>query len=253
MLKDLFEAICQQARQTVCPKVIETPEPRHHYALMGRDGEIEWISADPSPRQHKTSRLDTVIALALQEASVSPHPVIWYSRDAVTLFFDDTTRRDTLKMPLAFHPQFLTLKKLEESKPLLNQKQLLRLLRIELNDCAPPALLETLRKVRFKKTEDGSGVLLHTKASLGRAIETELTLCTSLPETVEISVPVFNNGSSARYGVACAIEVDTDEEKFQLVPLPGQIEAAIHRAEDNLCVAIVEAVGDAVPVYCGSP
>lgn len=255
MLKELFDAICDKERKAFKATVIQpAPEPSYRYLIQDANGSYNWFEALPQPRQHKAADLSAILAIAKEQEATS---VVWYSREAVTLFYDDETRRDQVRLALLSHPQLNTMLRLEKDKPKLDQKEFLRLLRIDLAGCDPiqgATLVDIIRKIRFKKNEQGENVILHNKASLGRSIENELIGGGPIPEKITLSVPIFKAPRHLkRYPIGCAIEIDPAEEKFQLVPFPGEIDEAVCLAERDIAQELREALPALVPIYYGAP
>jgi hypothetical protein len=139
---------------------------------------------------------------------------------------------------------------------MFDQKAFIKLLRIDLAGCLGPAgnLLDVVRQVKFKQHQSGEGVIQHGKASVGRAIQSELTGAGTIPEEATLDVPVFAGPlARRRYRVDCAIEVDPATEKFQLIPFPGAVEAAICAAEKEVGVDLETAVASEAAIYYGTP
>lgn len=268
MLKELFDAVVLQTTKAMRPTVVHADaEPNHVYLLAHADGKVEQREALPEPRAHRAGDLSAIIEMVHEltrrsEESVSDtNLVVWYSREAVVLLLDDATRRDRLTLPLTLHPQLLALQQLEQSKQQFDQKGFVSLLRIQFAGCLGPAgnLIEIVRQVKFKQHQDGHGVVQHGKASIGRSIQSELTGAGTIPEQTTLDVPVFAGPLAARrYAIECAIEVDPASERFQLIPFPGAVEAAICAAEAQLGADLRDATRrnteeDEAAVYYGMP
>ncbi len=256
MLKEFFESVVRTAQDSLRPTVLKPDaEPAHRYALALHSGEVLWFEAEPQPRQHKAGDIGTIAKLA---ATSSAKPVVWYSRKGVVLLCDDGTRRDQVRLDLRLHPQLVLLSELERTNCWHDQKAFIALLRIALNGLLPDTpLIESIRRLRFRKLDSGESIVQSNKASLGRTIESELTGSAPLPETVELEVPVFDLLSLAfTLPVSCALEIDPATEKFQLLPFPGQIESAIADAENMLgeeLRILLSMNGEEVPLYFGAP
>ena len=261
MLKELLEHIGSLAIQAELPKHIPSaPEPSHCYWLALPGGKLQRVEAEPPPRQHRAGDLTALVEMVQRQARQidggDTGCVLWYSRSSVTLLLDDETRRDRLTLPLSLHPQLVKLQALEEKKPTFDQKGFVALLRIDLAGCLGPAgnLLDIVRKVQFKQRQDGNSTVAHGKASIGRSIESELTGAGIIPEECLLDVPVFHGPlGKRRYRIACAIEVDAANERFQLVPYPGSIEFVICEAEQDVGEDLRAGVGEAAAVYYGVP
>jgi hypothetical protein len=74
-----------------------------------------------------------------------------------------------------------------------------------------------------------------------------------LPEFVTLSVPVFAGPLAGwRREVPAALEVDPETETFQLIPLPGAIEAAVCSAEARVGEYLAEGAGEGVGIFYGA-
>jgi len=265
MLKEFFESLWTKAQWSMRPaEVTLSREPGHRYAIAHADGKLEYREAEPQPRQHKAGDLTAIIDWAKKshgDTECDDEPIIWFSREAVTLFLHDGTRRDVVKLLLQFHPQLKTLQMCEAKPEWLDQKPFISFLRIKLADCIREdsegdviGLIETLRRIKFRKNEQGHSEIAHSKASIGRALECELTGVGVIPERIAVTVPIFAGPLHfLAHPVNCAIEVDAASEKFQLVPLPGEVENAVCLAEADIGRELAEALADKVPVYYGTP
>lgn len=253
MLKELYEAIGQQAVKALAPAALYPDrEPDHIYWTRAADGTLDYHEADPEPRQHQAGDLSAVIAFA-QRFSVAA--AVWYDRDGVVCITDDDRRRDRVALPLAPSPQLATVKAMEPKKP-FDQRELILLLRTTFADCLGccPGFVDLLRTVKFKSKTDGESTVKHGQRSVGKAIEQQIEGTAELPEYVELLVPVFGSGFAANATVRLALDPDPTTEKFWLIPLPGTIEDAFAYAEDRIGDRLRDALKESdVPVYYGDP
>ncbi len=233
MLQELFEAIQEQAREAMSPKVFQAPgEPPHRYYLATPDGTTSLLSADPPPRNHQASDLETVA----RWASAGAGPVaVWYSRAGVVALLNDETRRDRVSLKLTLSPQMKTIMALDVKAPAYDQKAFIRLLRIDLAGCLPsPNLLQAVRTLKFSVLRGVEGEVQHGKESIGRALKAELVGANALPEDVILRLPPWEGVVAAHVEIACAVEIDPVGERPQLIPFPGQVERAVRAAEADL-------------------
>jgi hypothetical protein len=230
MLKELFDAIVSLGNQASRPHAISTPEPAHVYALSYPDGKVEWINADPAPRCHTAQDLETVAAWAL--AHVPDGPVsVWVSRAGVVALLDDRTRRDRVSLPLDMAPQIGTLAGLRFP---MTQKDFVRLLRVDLAGCGAEvaALLKAARSLKILNNVSAEGRVNHGQQSVTKGMVSQAANAVDYPEEVAVQCPVFTSVNTDPETVQCAVDLDPTEAKpLQLIPLPGEVEAAIQRAE----------------------
>lgn len=251
MLKELFETVIHFARQGITPRVLKIEnEPAHVYCIADSEGKLEFRESEPQPRNHRVRDLEGIMAWAENKPAA-----IWYSRSGVCVLLDDLTRRDIVRLDLSFHPQLLRLKSLENGRIWLDQKSFIALLRIDLDGCIDTQanLIDIFRRIRFRKQEEGSTVVLQNKASLGRAIEAEMSGSGAIPEEILLTVPVFDGAMQYPMPIRCALEADPAQEKFQLVPFVGQIEKAVCMAENAIGRTLRSELGAASAIFYGSP
>ena len=254
MLKELFEAIGKNAVAANAVGIIHPEaEASDIYAIQGAPFELTWRQAAPLPRNHIVMDLKAIGEFCEFISHASPAIVAWYSRQGVVVLVDDTTRRDRVTLPLELSPQVKALQALEGSRKSFTQKELILFLRTTLAKCADPSLVDIFRRVKFRATQGGDAELTHGKSSIGRQLTAELTGQQAIPEYVAFSLPIFAASFLAVGRVECAIEVLPDSEQFQLIPLPGQIEAAIAEAEAKLGEAINDSLGEHGAAFYGKP
>ncbi len=233
MKKELFEAIGQQAIETVSLKVVHPKEePDHVYYTVDKSGLIERHSADPKPRDHKAYSLAPIITRAADEKTA----VIWFCRETVVLLMDDDNRRDRITLALNFsEPLKIIMGGLSKA---FSQKELVLLLRAKFRDCLERSgeLISIIRNVKFQINQQGGTEIAHGKSSVGKALQMELTGAGTIPEYITLMVPIFDNSglNRTRYPITLALEPDAATQTFQLMPLPGEVENAIAAGEEHI-------------------
>ncbi len=254
MLKEALEYMARVGRESAPTVVRVDAEPAHVYFLREPGGELVKMTADPKPAAHAAFSLQAIVAKAVQHA---PHAEVWFSPGAVVVDFGQGLR-NYATLDLTQSDPFATLVKWRQHQPALSQAELIRQLRVTFRDSLARAgeLVEVLRKVRFNASQTTEGEVGHGKASLGKAITGEVTGTKAIPEYVTFDLPVYSNPCfrSVRGTVECALEPDAATGTFRVIPLPGQLEAALDAALAAVGSMIVEQLGDAeVPVYYGKP
>ncbi len=252
---EFVKAIGDMALKAGAPSFVAPgQEPSGVYYIRDQGGELKLVHAEPPYRQHQAGDLSAVVEFAKRFAENTP--VIWYHRDKVVCVIDDNNRRDAVTLPLDLSVQVLTLRQWEKNQPYLPQATAVLTLRTVFESCLGMAggLIDVLRKVKFRTTADGSGEVQHGKASVGRAIESEITGAGAIPEYVAFDVPIFGNALAHRGTIRCALEPNPAAGSVAFIPLPGEIEKAVAKAEGEIRDDLGELLGDAkVPVYYGRP
>jgi hypothetical protein len=251
MLKEALEFLSQQARDGKKVQILKPEaEPKHVYAIVQEDGSAEWRDAQPQPRAHVAASIQPVIDFA----SKADDAAVWYSRAGVVALIDNDTRRDRVTLPLSLSPQMVKLLELERASHSFPQPAFVKLLRTTFADCLSTAgnLLDIIRTVKFINNDGGTAVVQQGKTSIGRQIQQEVTGAGALPDYVTLTVPTFAGAFLFRGPVRCALEVNTGDQTFQLLPLPGELEANQAGAEAAIGEVLRAGLGD-VPAYYGRP
>jgi hypothetical protein len=243
------------------PRIIKADgEPPHVYYVVKQDGELERVTATTGPDAHTASDLNTLCRLchAMTEAA----PEIWYSRLGVVAVLEPhEDHRSTCKLQLTPSPQ---LKRLIEwdgvGRHTLSQGEFILALRTLFAGCAPDMLLPAVRQVKTSKAADVNSKIEQGKVSLGKSMIAEMTGVAAIPEEVPFVVPVFAQAAvPVMAKLRVAIDPDPQTERFTLIVLPGDVEAALAYGEERLAVMLTEELGQLfskgspVPIYRGSP
>lgn len=233
-------------------------EARGEFLVVKPDGSYERMKPLPSARRHVLGGVDEVgqyVGDAIDRLNASP--VIWYSEKEIAIVLDDSTesdRSDTVRVPLTFTDELKLLKAIGESW--VTQKEMIRLLRVNLADTLNAAgveLIKTLRAMSFGSSTAGHGKFEHGRESLGRDLENEVrSEYGPIPEELTLAVRVFTDRAlDKRYPVRCALEIDPKDATFNLTAYPRELQNAID--------AQLSAVGSLLekdakgPVYLGTP
>lgn len=258
MLKEFLEALSKQAVAAAQQEVVTVPaEPRHSYYLRDKDGVLQWRSATPEPRNHHVRDLPTLVQYAKRDPDQG---VLWYSRDQVVFLANNAERRDKVTLPLVLSPQIVALQRRlvdsAGSAVSFDQRTLILMLRTTFHGCLGhcPDLIEALRRVKFEAGQTVDATVGHGKASLGRQARAEVTGAGYLPEYFTLDVPIFESGFQFREKVDLAFEPIPENGRFQLIPLPGQVEEAIIAAERAIGEQLTALLSETeVPCFYGTP
>jgi hypothetical protein len=237
------------------PGLVKPPaEPPHVYYMRGADGSLKKISAELPPDNCAAYSLQAILAVA---TNLELDAEVWYGPDQVVCVYGDA-HRDRITLPLALSEQFLRLKHWHAARPALSQADLVRELRVTFrhNLGAAGNLVEILRRVNFRAVSTTDGEVGHGKASLGKAIAGEVTGVGTIPEYVTFDVPVFANACfrGVRAKVECALEPDAATGSFRVIPIPGELDAAMDRAVGETGEAIRDGLDNGeIAVFYGRP
>jgi len=255
MLKEFIESISALALNGNRPQLVEADETKT-YAIRLPDGKIDFVGNQAADRNHQASDLPTIAAFADKFKKAS----VWYSRSNVTLLTDDDERKDRVVTKLDFSVQAKRLIDLEKGKPLMSQRDFLFMLRTVFTAssfASASKLVEIISNVVFTAGQQAEGIIQRGRSSVGKAAQAEAKFSGGdVPHQVTLSVPLFDNAFLRKtYDVICAVEIYEQEQKFQIFPLPGEVESAFAAAEADLCQQILDLLGKstATPVYFGVP
>lgn len=261
MIREALELIQKTARDADAARVIVELSGDGRKAFVQQGAEIKAFDIPPAVRNHKVASLADLICY--MQSPPASHPVVWHNPLGVVLVLDDADRRDRVAFELTLSERFSMLKRLAKEKPALDQKAFVRLLRIQLGLDA--TIVGKFRKVDFAAAAESSGEINHGSDKLGKTITAKVNNIAEIPDELNISVPVYQQtGEREEYLVRCAVEIDTQNRMFQLIPMPDELErvtdlaqASIHSrlqdAASKTASANPEAQREVIPVYYGAP
>ena len=258
------EELVKKGNRTEIVSVVGVGEPSHVYYLRNGD-ELTRMEAESPVIGHVTSTLETLADKAADvvkdEGFVEGEPSnaqIWVDRSGVVLLLDGD-RRDKVTFNLTLSEQLVKLSQIIGTR--FTQKDFVFLLRTTFRDCLTLAgdLLPIVRKVKFSNNQSGESEVKHGSSSIGKSLTAEITGTGTLPEYVNIALPVFSQAGvqSVRSVVSCALEPDAATCTFQLVALPGQIEQAVGDGENQVRAKLLglleQRKAGGVSVFMGRP
>lgn len=255
MLKEFLEYVSEQATKAAKAELTHSPSHQHDLLILKPDGTVQEMTVPPTPRAHVAGDLETIFEFADRfhpDGTVS----VWYGRKGITLIVDDDVRRDRVCLPFDVSPQLKQLQAFEATPRPLSQSEFGRLLRVTFADCLArcPELPQVVKRIKFRVGSESDAAVSHTRSSIGRSLEAEVTGASAIPEYVEFDVPVFSHPKLPWTAlVRCGLEADAGTEKFVLLPLPGATERAVASGEDALHERLIESLADKAEVYRGTP
>lgn len=244
MLQEFLKALSEQAVQAADPKIFcPDAEPESVYFLRGADGNWNRMKAAPFTRDHKAADLNAIIQFATANKGAS----VFYARNLVSCLLDDNDRRDTINLTLAFSPQLEALRGIRGSMSGVSQADLIHLLRTTFKRSMPtcPFLLDSIRKLKFDAGGTTTSEVRSNRQSLSRAQQAQVTGEAELVEEFDLVVPIFDGCLPSIQGtITIALDTDAVKQTFRLTPIPGDIEAAIRNAEDQIGVLLRKGLAD---------
>jgi hypothetical protein len=247
-VKEIQARACEAQSAKLLPEL--SGDGRKMFVQQGM--EIKDFALEPKPRQHCVHSLVDLIVFARREDNKAP--IVWHSEQGVCLLTDDGDRRDRVVFMLTKSDRFAVLEQLAEKKPCLDQRQLVRLLRVELG-LDNVKVVQQFRKLDWQFSDETAGEVKHGQDRLGKTINAQVAGVSELPDELDIEVPVFKQtGERTEYKVRCAIEIDTVNKQFQLVPMPDELERVMDLAQADIHKRLSEGLAEKkIPVYYGAP
>lgn len=261
MIREGIQEIVKLAVEGAKPTIFRAEaEPEHIYYLTKPNGEVERVEAEPEPRSHTVYDLLSLATMVKEFAPTEEgggYPVaVWVSREGVTAILDDSTRRDTVTLPLKVSPQMALLGQWAGSIVWQEQTKLVQTLRIYLARFMESGVtVDLFRRLKFRVAQSGEKVVEHGRASIGKSLEAELTGTNTLPTDITVYIPAFSGPLSEVYiSVRLLVEVDAQNERIALVPEAGSVEGAWGRVEEELRKRVEEVLeGVDCSIYRGKP
>lgn len=252
MLKEALDFLANQFHKTKEARLLAVPGDGRT-AYVDQDGKVTELSIAPKPRESKVDSVDDLCAAAKAYGDAAESS-IWLSPSAIVLIQHDDDRRDRVTLPLRESTQWKTIKRLA-SNPVVDQAELVRLLRTELIGVGGRAeLLAAVRSIKFRSSAEGTSNIQHGNESLGRVIENAVTGAGAIPEQAICMLPLYDNQGMRgdEFEVLLDLEIVAAEQKFRLKPLPDSIEDAQNAALETYRTEIIDTL-KSVRVFYGTP
>lgn len=249
MLAEFVNRIAVLARESAQVDVVDARDPRT--LLLRHGGQLVERDVPPALVQMRVDALPSLVKICAQndagEVYVHPHQVV--------VLFDSKDRREQCSMLLVPTKRWTLVQQLERQAMVLTPAEAVRFLRFEMpgSGAAMEALVQALRRVDFARTSTGAARVEHGRETLGRSVEATVQGVETIPETVEIAVPVWSvrglDDLVAR--VTLGIHLDVEQQRVVLRVLADETERAMRQAVSAAAARIADAVE--IPVYEGIP
>lgn len=219
MIKEAIAYLVDQGAKSQVPLRVAKDDVHEEVYLYG--DKVVRIPIRAKPRNHIVPDLDHFISAFDFYAESELVAPIWVSDACVVSILDDNgLRLNKITLPLILSSAFIALSHCGEW---IDQRSLIRLLRIDLRGTIPDAiLLDRIRKVQFENGQIVSQTSTKSRESMGKQITSQVTGEGEIPDEVILDVPVFFRGES--YSVVCSVEIDAMRAVFRLAPCPGELD-----------------------------
>jgi hypothetical protein len=215
-------------------------EPPGVYYMLDPAG--EYVRKEtPAPQERRTfSNPDSLAEWAWN----LPDPRAWVSLAEVRVTAEDA-RQSFGVLPVGHSPQLNALLELEAKPRWMDQMELVRFLRTTVGGCLVDAsLVATFRNLSLSKNEAMRSNAQQDRASLGKALEAQVTGAGAIPEDIDVNIPMVRDPllPIRRQPVKLVLETDPVQVRFMLHVYPGDLVRAMRSAELELYNQTVEAV-----------
>jgi hypothetical protein len=222
-------------------------DPRHVW--LDQNGCRQEVPIHAPLRSHVVHELVDLVGFA----ATCPKPVLWHGAGQVVLVCDDDDRRDVVTCPLTVTRTWRALQRLEESPAGLDQKSLIRLLRLDLG--ATPDQVEPWRRLDWQTKTTAAGEVRNQRESLGRSIEAEVRAGAALPEDLVIGCSVYQERCVRfEHPVRLLYELDAAAQRITLQPEADELSNVFQATHAQIEEALQELVAERpIPIYFGRP
>ncbi len=270
---DLLQTTAKNAESQV-NTMIKPPagtEPDHVYytKMIGPNGftQLVRVEGKRKPHHHKAYDFET---LAKRNVSEEGNVSFWYSANntgdgnypnATAIF--DNDYRDEIVLRMGISDQLSEIIEWSDSGydgHLLDHKQIFRLFRTLFRENLKAH--EGILKINYTAAAQSESEQKRSGQSISKSMMKEASNVDKLPEVLRFNIPYFEEALCAAcvFEVQVAFDIIAEDEKFRMIVLPGEIDAAVFEADEFLRKKIEAAVGEAYkdteinpPVYRGRP
>lgn len=255
-LKDGVEAIKKIVDESVSvkPVVLEFPKEKpgtYGVYVPGKPGDnldtmLQMRVAGPLWHNEQLADVDNLVAFVEKHSSDTGKGSVFVDDGIVTFVYDEHDRRDRASTRLEKTDQWQIL-----SKPLppMEQKQIIRLLRINFNGALiDNSLINILRELKFDSSGKIESTVNHGNAALGKQITNQITGVNTIPDQFALNLQVYKNFPQ-KVQILCAIELHPEIGKIEIVPFPNELETGLLKTLESIRLKFA---ATEVPSYLGA-
>lgn len=251
MLSEFLKLLQDTAVKASGAQVVRLNDKQRN-AYLVCNGDAKEVAIYPDPTNHSLLSVSSLIELAQTKEKEGAASQVWHSPDRVTLVIDTPDPRDVAVLTLEQSAAFKKLSCLVKAIP-MTQRDLIRLLRHDFRNCGVEFVLSAVKRLDFKRSNDGRSHIEHGKESLGRSVEAQVNSAEAIPEFFNVTIPVYSTrGADFHKTVYCTLEIDPQNERFLVLPDEDSLKGAINDVQEELHELLESELGD-IPVYFGNP
>jgi hypothetical protein len=210
-------------------------DPDHIVHKIGPDGSCELQHTDPEPlaiRLASPAAFIEYVVAAHGEAPQADKSLLCFNESGLVYYHDAIARLDqaTCNLPKTQHLLWL---EQYGGKQIIPHVEFIRTLRINFRGCIEGPLLDVVRNLRWENSGQNVANIQHGKESMGKAITQQVLGTETIPEEVNLHVPMFENWDH-RERITAAVEIIHQSQAFRLTPFPGELSDAMDRTMQAL-------------------
>ncbi len=263
MTAKAIKAIQKQAVLAKKPHITNSADGRSRMVVV--NGEITTRPIAPLPRNHVATSLEALIDYV---ATAAPEhepprdepvedsllaPVVWHDDNQVVAVLNDLDdRRDRVTLTLTLSRGMEAIMGLDKSRTDLPQRDLIRLLRVEIG--VESKVVTPFRKIDWTKSSTTKVEKQIRQESMGAEVKHAASGVDELPDEITVSIPVYDVAGE-RKPVSIRLVLEYGEQVILCVPRPGEVQRAFDEAQASIRERLMELTlgSRAVPVYGGRP
>lgn len=162
------------------------------YLVRQEDGSYQAANARRQPLEgvvRSTASLADLITLDVDEAETT----VFYDRDQIVAVHEGSAMRWRHTLPLPLHPAYARASALQRTET-FNQRDLIRLLRAEMNGHVSDHVVEQFRTLKLRADTEGNSVLAKGREAVDRRIQQHVTAAAGqeIPDEITVTVPVYD-------------------------------------------------------------
>ena len=244
MLAELLESMRRMIRDADGLKVVQVAGVERDAWIHYAGTQLEKIELPPPLRKHRICTLDDVYSIS-EDKEMAKEPEIFFDFDTIQVVLDRNDRREVATLSLLPTDRYTSLVKMSGEPLSCTVNEAVRLLRFELHGVGADHVVQALKRVDFSRTSRGTAVTEHGKESLGKSVEATIQATDEIPETVDLTVPLYSNPGVSDFTatITVGIYLDVDTQRVAFRPLADEI----MKAQNAVMSQLFQALRDRLP------
>lgn len=207
--------------------------------LIRTGDRYEQFRVSPPVRSYTVLDFNSFVSV-VRAVAIDTQAIVFVNADGAYCYFDELERSDHVRLPFVRSRAYDAMLALGEKR---DQRTVITMLREQLANCIDPGFLSIVRRLDFKRRNDGANNLQHGRESLGKSVEQVVqSEQGEIPEYITASFPLWNvRGFASTVTVGYAVSIDIAVEQLSLKPVGEQLVNAIAEATELFAVSLLNA------------